>query len=65
MKETINELIVYIKNPVLEKDENTNFTYRLKKLFSIFTISLLTSFIFTILISLLEESGLFNSEIIL
>ena len=62
MKEAIDELIVYIKNPVLEKDENTNFTYRLKKLFSIFIISLLTSFFFTILISTLEEIGLFNSE---
>ena len=62
MKETINELITYIKNPVLEKDKNTNFVYRLKKLFSIFAISLLTSFFFTILISILEESGLFNSE---
>lgn len=62
MKETINELIAYIKNPVLEKDENLNFSYRLKKFFSIFFISLLTSFFFTILISLLEESGLISTE---
>lgn len=62
MKEIVNELIAFIKNPVLGKDENTNFTYRLKKFFSIFIISLVTSFFFTILISFVEESGFISSE---
>jgi membrane protease YdiL (CAAX protease family) len=62
MKETVNELIAFFKNPVLGKDENTNFTYRLKKFFSIFIISLITSFFFTILISFVEESGLISTE---
>lgn len=62
MKETLNELILYIKNPVLEKDKNTDLKYRFRKLSSIFVISLLTSFFFTILISILEENGFINSE---
>ncbi len=62
MKETVTELFAYIKNPVLGKDENTNFTYRLKKFFSIFIISLITSFFFTICIAIIEESGFISTE---
>ncbi len=62
MIETINELFEFIKNPVLGKDENTKFIYRLKKFFSIFIISLITSFFFTMLISLLEESGFISTD---
>jgi membrane protease YdiL (CAAX protease family) len=62
MRETLFELFAYIKNPVLEKDENTNFTYRLKTFFSLFLISLLTAFIFTISISLVEESGFISTR---
>jgi membrane protease YdiL (CAAX protease family) len=62
MIETLNELIAYIKNPVLEKDTNTSFSYRLKKFGALFFISLGTSFLLTIFISFIEEVGLVNSE---
>ncbi|MFT4575965.1 MAG: membrane protease YdiL (CAAX protease family) [Polaribacter sp.] len=62
MNETVNELIAFIKNPVLEKDENTTFLYRLNKFFLLFLISLLTSFFFTLFISALEESGLISTQ---
>lgn len=62
MIETVNELIEFIKNPVLGKDENTKFSYRLKKFFLIFVISLATSFFFTILLSILNKSGFISTE---
>lgn len=62
MNQTVNELFAFIKNPVLGKDKNTKFSYRLKKFFSVFVISLVTSFFFTILISVLEESGFISTD---
>jgi len=62
MKETVIDLFTYIKNPVLEIDKNENFTYRLKKFFSIFLISLTTSFFFTMCIAIIEESGFISTE---
>jgi membrane protease YdiL (CAAX protease family) len=58
MKETFNELIAYLKNPVLVKDENTNTSYRLKKFFHLLIISILTSSIIMPLFGLIESSGL-------
>ncbi len=62
MTKTVNELFEFIKSPVLEADENIKFSYRLKKFFSIFIISLITSFFLTMLISILEEAGFISTE---
>ena len=61
MKTVLGELIDYIKHPVLEKDPNTAVFYRLKKLISLFFISLGTSIVLTIIISFLEESNLVST----
>lgn len=58
MKETFSELIAYLKNPVLVKDENTNTNYRLKKFFHLFIISIITSAIIMPVFGLIESSGL-------
>jgi len=62
MISTINELIHFIKHPVIGEDENTQFSYRLKKIFSIFLISLITGFFFTLFISIIEEAGFISTE---
>ncbi|TCP26808.1 hypothetical protein EV195_102150 [Tenacibaculum skagerrakense] len=58
MKETFSELIAYLKNPVLVKDENTNTNYRLKKFFHLLIISIITSAIIMPVFGLIESSGL-------
>ena len=62
MKETLENLVVFIKNPILEKDKNTAFSHRLKTFFNLFIISLTTSFIFTLLMSILEEAGILTTD---
>ena len=62
MKETLEDLVAFIKNPILEKDKNTAFSHRLKTFFNLFIISLTTSFIFTLLMSLLEEAGILTTD---
>ena len=62
MTETLKELFNFFKNPTLEKDLNTNFLYRLKKFFTIFFVCLITSFFLTIFISIIEKTGLVNTE---
>ncbi|MGK0414323.1 MAG: membrane protease YdiL (CAAX protease family) [Polaribacter sp.] len=62
MKKTFFELIRYIKNPVLEKDSNTDFTYRIKKFGFILLICLLLGIAFTPIFSIIEATGLINME---
>lgn len=57
MKQTFLELINYIKNPVLEKDPNTDNAYRFKKLFHLLIICLLTALVITPIFGLFEEMG--------
>ena len=57
MKETLDELIHYLKNPVLEKDKNTALSYRLKILINLFLISLITTFTLTMLTAFIEATG--------
>ena len=57
MKETLNELVAYLKNPVLEKDQNQDNSYRLKKFLHLLVISILTAFIITPLFALIEHFG--------
>ncbi len=58
MKETFNELVTYLKNPVLAKDQNKDKNYRLLKFSHLLIISLLTGFATSILISIIDQLGL-------
>ncbi len=58
MRETFNELIAYLKNPVLAQDENTDNNYRFKKFFHLLIISIITSAIIMPVFGLIESSGL-------
>ena len=58
MIKTIEALIKFIPNPVLEKDSNVSFTYRSKVLLSLIIISFISTFCITIFISFIEIAGL-------
>ncbi|CAM1364310.1 CAAX protease [Tenacibaculum sediminilitoris] len=60
MKETFQELINYLQNPVLEKDLNQNTTYRFKKFSHLLVISLLTAMVSLALIGVVDKLGLVN-----
>ena len=55
MKETFLNLINYLKNPILEKDNNKDLKYRFKIFFHILIISILTGIIITPIFALFEE----------
>jgi membrane protease YdiL (CAAX protease family) len=57
MKDTFNELVSYLKNPVLEKDTNKENSYRFKKFFHLLVISILTGTALTPLFVLIEHLG--------
>lgn len=62
MKETFHELINYIKNPVLEKDENSSLKYRFQKFFKLFLLCVTIGFLSMPLFTLFEELGWVNLE---
>jgi len=62
MVDTFQELISFIKNPVLEEDKNTKFQYRLLKFWHFLVISLLTSLVLILLIGILDISKLVSLE---
>lgn len=62
MRKTFNELIDFIKNPVLIKDPNTDPKYRLQKFLHVFIISIISIGLLTPLLSLIEVSGLVDME---
>ena len=62
MKETFQNLITYFKNPVLEKDRNTNLSYRFNIFFQILVISLLTGIVITPLFAVFAELKWVNME---
>lgn len=62
MKETFNELVAYLKNPVLEEDTNTYINYRITKFGHLLIISLLTGLATSVLIGALDEFGLVNMD---
>ncbi|WP_442265594.1 CPBP family intramembrane glutamic endopeptidase [Tenacibaculum sp. ZS6-P6] len=62
MRETFNELISYLRNPVLEQDPNTDPKYRLKKFFHTLVISIISIGLLTPLLGLVEASGLVDME---
>ena len=57
MKETFNELISYLKNPILKKDENTNNLNRFHKFTHLLVISVITGALLTPLFLLIEHLG--------
>ena len=62
MKETFAELVRYLKNPVLSKDENLSFNYRIKKFAYILLICLITGLFISPVFVLIEELGWVNME---
>lgn len=62
MKNTFRELITYLKNPVLEKDKNSNLSYRFTKFIHLLIICILTSGILMPLFYLIEYLGLIDME---
>lgn len=62
MKQTFYELVHFLKTPVLVKDTNINLSYRFKKLFHLFIISIITAVILTPILSLIGETGLVNMD---
>lgn len=53
----LNELIQYLINPILEKDENKNFLYRFKVLIYLLSISFMFSFLISTITRLLTLVG--------
>lgn len=62
MSSTLINLINYLKNPVLEKDKNTHFLYRLKTLIHLVFICMITTFAITIVISIIESTGILTTK---
>lgn len=62
MTETIKALFAYLKNPILEEDINTNFSYRIKKFGFLLIICLATGFIISPLFVLIEELGFVDMQ---
>ncbi|AZJ32128.1 CPBP family intramembrane glutamic endopeptidase [Tenacibaculum mesophilum] len=60
MKETFQELIIYLKNPVLEKDTNQDVSYRFQKFFHLLIISIITGAVLSPLFILIQELGWVN-----
>jgi len=62
MKETFNNVIAYLKNPIPGVDPNTNIKYRLRILFHLLVISIVTGIIITPIFSIFEELQLIDFE---
>ncbi len=59
---TLDELIKYLKNPVLEKDLNQNFLYRCKLFISLLVISLSISFFISIINGILTSLNIIGDN---
>ncbi|WGH75596.1 CPBP family intramembrane metalloprotease [Tenacibaculum tangerinum] len=57
MKETFQELITYLKNPVLEQDNNLDTSYRFQKFLHLLVISIVTGAVLSPLFLLIEQLG--------
>ena len=62
MQKTFQEVIAFIKNPVLEKDSNSDILYRFKIFSHLLIISIITGFIFTPIFVIIEEVGWVNMD---
>ncbi|CAM1333701.1 CPBP family intramembrane glutamic endopeptidase [Tenacibaculum aestuariivivum] len=57
MIKTFNQLIDYLKNPILEKDKNQNLFYKFKILLHLLVISIFTAALLTPLFGLINHFG--------
>ena len=62
MKQTFLEVLSYLKNPILEKDSNEDFNYRIKKFGFLLIISIVTGFLISPIFVIIEEFGLVNMD---
>lgn len=62
MKTIFLELVDFLQNPTLEKDDNHNLGYRCKKFGHLLLISLATGLLISPLFAIIEELGLINME---
>ncbi|EAQ41743.1 CPBP family intramembrane glutamic endopeptidase [Polaribacter sp. MED152] len=62
MIETLKELFIYFKNPILEEDQNIDFSYRIKKFISLLLICLATGFLISPLFILIESLGFVDMQ---
>ena len=62
MKETFLNLIEYLKNPILQVDENTSLKHRFKIFLQILAICILTAIIITPIFGIIEELQWVNME---
>ena len=62
MKETFQNLVAYLKNPVLKEDTNKNVTYRFKIFFQILIICFVTGIIISPIFVLFEEIKWINMD---
>lgn len=62
MQQTFQELISYLKNPVLEKDPNQDPKYRSKKFLHLLLISVITGMVCSPIFVLIESAGLVDME---
>ena len=60
MTKILNELILYLRNPVLEKDANQNFWYRFRVLISLLWISITFSFFLSLVNGILTSIGVLH-----
>tara|TARA_R110000787_G_scaffold106696_1_gene214526 strand:- start:4082 stop:4639 length:558 start_codon:yes stop_codon:yes gene_type:complete len=60
MTKILNELILYLRNPILEKDANQNFWYRFKVFISLFWISITVSFFLSLVNGILTSIGVLH-----
>ena len=62
MNKTLNELIAFLRNPILEEDSNQNFLYRFKIFLSLLWISITVSFFLSLVNGLLTSIGVLHEN---
>lgn len=62
MKETFQDLISYLKNPVLEQDQNSDLKYRFKIFLHILLISIITGIVISPVFALFEQLNWIDLE---
>lgn len=58
MNKTLNELLNYLINPILEEDSNLSFLYRIRVFVSLLWISIMISFLISLINGILTSLGI-------